>query len=76
LFQEYENTPNDGSIEKSDVLGILSKEFYLFDFDKLFKNIKPEYISFSFGSLSIQLSDNKHVFFNSAYEEFNQKLVP
>lgn len=58
LKMEYSNTPNDGSIAKTDVEPILRKKFPMFNWDRLLKGIIPECLGIEDGYISFQCSDD------------------
>ena len=54
----YLETPNDGSIPKGHIEGVLRSFYPMFNFDFFLKNIVPEYIELGDGEISFQCSDN------------------
>lgn len=58
LFNEYEDTPNDNSIVKTDVEKRLREMFPMFNFDALIKGIQPEYLTFNGNKFSFECTDS------------------
>lgn len=77
LCDEYEHTPNDGSMEKTDV-GLLARELFpMFDFDSLINSIHPDCLTFESGLMSVQFSDGwNNNFYCSACACFDSDLTP
>lgn len=76
LYEEFDEQPNDGSMEKTDVEALLRKMFPVFNFDKFIQTIKPDCMVFNGGCMHIQFSDETNGFFCGAYEEFDEKFTP
>lgn len=77
LDKEYYNTPNDNSMEKTDVEAFVRKQFPMFNWDKLIETIIPEGIYFDGAWMSVQFSDNwGYNLYCSAYEKFDENLKP
>lgn len=77
LFDDFDESPNDGSIEKTDVESLARKLFPMFNFDGLIQSINPDGLNFSGGMMQVQFSDSwGYNFFCSAYEEFDENLAP
>lgn len=76
LEEEYNRTPNDNSIEKTDVEAVLRERFPMFDFDKLIESIEPECICLGDGEISFQCSDGLgYVVMCSAYDCLDENLT-
>ena len=54
----YLESPNDGTIPKGHVEGVLRSFFPMFDFDCFIENIIPEYLHLDDGEISFQCSDD------------------
>lgn len=77
LCDDFNESPNDGSVEKTDVEGLARNLFPMFNFDGLIQSINPDDLNFSGGMLQVQFSDSwGYNFFCSAYEEFDENLAP
>lgn len=77
LRDEYEGTPNDGSLKKTDVEQVIRKYFPMFDLNGLLASIKSEYLHFNGAYLIVQFSDGwGREFYCGAYEEFDENLSP
>lgn len=75
LAEDYGKTPNDGSVAKEDIEGILRKNYPMFNFDEFLSNIIPESLSLSDGSVSFQCSDNfDNAILCSAYDNLDEQL--
>ena len=57
LALAYDETPNDGSLEKPDVEAVLRRNFPSLDWDALLASIQPEYLSLEDGAIAFQCSD-------------------
>lgn len=78
IMDEYENKPNDGSIQKTDVEKFIREKLPLFNLDAFLAGIVPECMSFSDGSVTFQCSDSidfEHKILCSAYDELDENLV-
>lgn len=78
IMDEYENKPNDGSIQKTDVEKFIREKLPLFNLDAFLAGIVPECMSFSDGSVTFQCSDSidfEHKILYSAYDELDENLV-
>ena len=58
LYEEYRDTPNDGSIEKTDVESRLRELFPMFNMDGLIAGIQPEGLTLKGRYISFQCSDS------------------
>ncbi len=77
LYEEFEGTPNDGSLEKTDVEALIKKVFPMFNLDGLAAAIEPEYLCIEGGMLQLQFSDGwDNSFFCAAAVEFDDHLTP
>lgn len=57
LESAYQDAPNDGTQEKTDVEAVLRKNFPALDWDALLTSIEPEYLSLEDGNIAFQCSD-------------------
>lgn len=77
LYAEYNDSPNDGSLVKTDVEALAKKWFPMFDFDGLVKNIHPDALVFNKNGISVQISDEWDCqFYCSACVDFDENLAP
>ena len=79
VFEGYRSSSDGKSIcdERSvDIEAELKKNFPFFDCEKLLASIELEHLTFSSGSVSIQLSDATNEVFCGAYDEFDTELTP
>lgn len=77
MANEYYESPNDGSMEKTDVYKRLKEMFPMFDFQGLIATIKPEGVCFEGSNLCVQFSDDWGCdLYCAAYERFDEQLVP
>ena len=76
IDNEFYDTPNDGSIEKTDVEAFIRKSFPMLDLDKLIHGIVPEYLGLHDGGVSFQCSDDfgKEVLC-CAYDQLDEDLT-
>ena len=75
LQNEYNDSPNDGSIQKTDVEALFVKLFQMFDLRKFIQGIEPECICLTDGYLSFQCSDKfKKSVLCSAYDNLDKNL--
>lgn len=58
LNEEYDDTPNDGTVEKTDVETTLKELYPMFNWDKLIESIVPEDVGLLDDCVSFQCSDN------------------
>lgn len=78
IIDEYEDTPNDGSIKKTDVEKFIREKLPLFNLDAFLGGIVPECMSLDDGSVSFQCSDSidfKHKILCGAYNELDENLT-
>lgn len=76
LKKEYDETPNDGTVEKTDIEATLKQLFPMLDLDKLVTNIIPESLGLSDGRVSFQCSDNfGEQILCSAYDDLDEQLT-
>ena len=72
----YLETPNDGSIPKGHIEGVLRSFYPMFNFDYFLENIVPEYIGLGDGEISFQCSDNfDNAILCGAYAVMNEELA-
>ena len=76
LSKEYYRTPNNNSLEKSDVEKRLRKSFPMFNMDGFIKGIRPEILCFNGETFSFQCSDSwgKEILC-AAYDELDEEFV-
>lgn len=75
LEMEYWNTPNDGSLSKTDVEPILREKFPMFNWDRLLNGIIPECLSIEDGYISFECSDDLNCrILCAAYDCLNEDL--
>lgn len=76
LNKEYDDTPNDGTVEKTDVEATLKKLYPMFNWDKLIANIVPEYLGLKDDCVSFQCSDNFDArILCGAYDNLDKQLT-
>ncbi|MDE5854434.1 MAG: hypothetical protein K2H19_05165 [Ruminococcus sp.] len=78
IMEEYEDTPNDGSIQKTDVEKFIREKMPLLNLDAFLAGIVPEYVGLSDGGVSFQCSDSvdhKHKILCGAYDELDENLT-
>lgn len=76
LKKEYDETPNDGTVEKTDIEATLKQLFPMLNLDKLVENIIPESLGLSDGRVSFQCSDNfGEQILCSAYDDLDEQLT-
>ncbi len=78
IVEEYEDTPNDSSLQKTDVEKFLRENLPLFNLDAFLAGIVPESMAFSDGRVSFQCSDSidfEHKILCSAYNELDENLT-
>lgn len=76
LNEEYDDTPNDGTMEKTDVEAALKKFYPMFNWDKLIANVIPEYLGLSDGFVSFQCSDSfGNQILCGAYDDLDERLT-
>lgn len=77
LQNEFDDKPNDGSIEKTDVKSMIERIFPMFNLEGLIKSIKTDGMNFEGAYMEVQFSDGwGDEFYCSAYEEFDENLRP
>lgn len=79
IEEEYEDTPNDSSMQKTDVEKFLREKMPLLNLDALLAGIVPESLGLSDGRVSFQCSDSIEDFSNkilcSAYDDLDENLT-
>ncbi|MDE5764913.1 MAG: hypothetical protein K2I00_08110 [Ruminococcus sp.] len=78
IREEYEDTPNNGSMQKTDVEKFIREKIPLLNLDAFLAGIVPEGMSFSDGSVSFQCSDSidfENKILCSAYDELDENLT-
>lgn len=76
MYDEYYNSPNNGTIEKTDVEAELRKLFPMFNFDGLIKSIKSEGLVLSGRFIQFQFSDTWGCdFLCSAYDSYDENFA-
>lgn len=78
IEEEYNDTPNDGSIQKTDVEAFIRKNIPLFNLDAFLAGIVPEIMSLDDGRVAFQCSDSldfEHKILCSAYDELDEDLT-
>lgn len=78
IEEEYEDSPNDGSIQKTDVEKFIRENLPLLNLDAFLAGIVPESMSLNDGSVSFQCSDSidfEHKILCSAYNELDENLT-
>ncbi len=76
LYREYEEAPNDGSLQKTDVEALARRLFPMFHFDGLIATMVPDKLSLG-GGVGVQFCDGWGLeFFCHAMAEFDEKLAP
>lgn len=78
IMDEYENKPNDSSIQKTNVEKFIREKLPLFNLDAFLAGIVPECMTLDDGRVSFQCSDNidfEHKILCSAYDELDENLT-
>ena len=76
IEDEFYETPNDGSIEKTDVEAFIRESFPMLDLGRLIKGVVPEYLGFYDGYVSFQCSDDFGAqVLCGAYDEVDENLT-
>lgn len=78
IKEEYEYSPNDGSIQKTDVENFIRENIPLFNLDAFITGIVPEYMSLDDGRITFQCSDSidsEHKILCGAYNELDENLT-
>ena len=76
IEDEFYETPNDGSIEKTDVEAFIRKSFPMLNLDRLIQGVVPEYLGLHDGSVSFQCSDDfGEEVLCGAYDELDEELT-
>ncbi|MBP3886886.1 MAG: hypothetical protein J6F30_04430 [Cellulosilyticum sp.] len=58
LYDEYDDTPNNHTLEKTDVEARLREMFPMFNMDALIQGVSPEYLTLDGNKFSFQCSDS------------------
>ena len=58
LYDEYDGTPNNNTLEKKDVEARLREMFPMFNMDALIQSVKPEHLTLGGKKFSFQCSDS------------------
>lgn len=75
LFDEYYDTPNDNSMEKTDAETRLREMFPMFNMDGLIAGIRPEGLTLEGDSFSFQCSDSwKRQIMCAAYDRLDERF--
>ena len=76
IVSDYEEEPNDGSMEKIDAEAAMRELFPMFNWDKFLSNLKPSSPGLDFlGGLSFGLNDGfGSCIFCGAYGKFDEQL--
>lgn len=75
LIKEYENSANDGSVDKTDVEAVLRKIFPMFDFDNFISGIVPGVIGLLDTNITFQCSDKfDNAILCAAYDMLDSEL--
>ena len=76
LYDEYEGTPNDNSLQKTDVEARLREMFPMFNMDALIKGVRPESLTLNGKLFSFQCSDSwKRQIMCGAYDELDERFT-
>lgn len=78
IGEEYNDTPNDGSMQKTDVEKFIREKMPLFNLDAFLAGIVPECMSLDDGRVSFQCSDSidfENKILCSAYNELDESLT-
>lgn len=75
LYAEYDGTPNDNSLKKTDAEARLREMFPMFNMDGLIAGIRPESLALNGKRLSFQCSDSwKCQIMCAAYDELDERF--
>ena len=75
-LSEYLETPNDGTIPKGHIEGLLRSFYPTFNFDYFIENIESEYIGLGDGEISFQCSDKlDNAILCGAYDVLDEDLA-
>lgn len=76
LYKEYNDTPNDNSLEKTDVEKRLREIFPMFDMDAFIRGVRPEILTLHGEYVSFQCSDSwKCQILCSAYDNLDERFT-
>lgn len=76
IEEEYEASPNDGTVQKTDAEAVLREHFPMFHWDALLDSIEPEYLTFEDRNVSFQCSDGfGNVILCGAYDRLDEQLM-
>lgn len=74
--KDYDKTPNDGSLEKSDFEMLLKEYFPMLNWDALVEEVVPENLNLGDGFISFQCSDDyDDKFLSGANDELDENLI-
>lgn len=79
IMNEYSDTPNDGTVHKTDVEKFLREKIPLLNLDAFLAGIIPECVGLSDGSVSFQCSDSvknpEYQILCGAYDDLDENLT-
>lgn len=76
LYDEYDGTPNDNSLQKTDVEARLREMFPMFNMDALIQGVRPESLTLNGKLFSFQCSDSwNYQIMCGAYDELDENFA-